>query len=212
MGHNINSYGELDYNDDATNPGPLGDFQAASDMTRRLGNTRSDTMTVRLAMTAANVRAGQLFSETDTGNLWRWSGSAWQLVWSPVFAHAGKVAGFQNMAGGQVATLGLQEAEGGFTLVDNALVVPQSGRYELNARMYYSGAGGGSVIGVIQKNGAALSEMRDFKDSGQDATANTTLTVRLVQGDTLRLYTTYAGATWGTTGYDGTFLEARRVA
>lgn len=180
----------------------------------RGGPFRVGTTAERVAATGPAARDGVYWSDTTNGELYRRAGGAWNLVPGAriVFGHAGKTAGFQNMSGGTVATVALQDSAGGMTLTDNGLIMPVTGRYQVNARFYYSGPGGGTVRGDLYVNGASRVQGRTYKEALEDATVALSQIMLLAAGDKLQLWSNYGNSTWGTDGYDGTYVEALRIA
>lgn len=180
----------------------------------RGGPFRPGTTAERNAASGAAAREGVYWSDTSNGELYKRVSGSWVLVpmARTVFGHAGKTAGFQNMSGGQVATIELQDAAGGVTLTENSLVIPVTGRYQVNARFYYSGGGGGTVRGDLQVNGTTRAQSQSFKEGGQDTTVQLSQIMLLAAGDRLRMWSNYGNSTWGTDGYNGTYIEALRVA
>lgn len=180
----------------------------------RGGPFRPGTTAERNAASGAAARDGVYWSDTTNGELYRRSGGAWVLVPGAriVFGHAGKTAGFQSMSGGQVATVALQDSAGGVTLTDNGLIIPVTGRYQVNARFYYSGPGGGTVRGDLYVNGASRVQGRTYKEALEDATVALSQIMLLAAGDKVQLWSNYGNSTWGTDGYNGTYIEALRVA
>lgn len=82
MGHTLDARGKPAYNDDATNPGPQGDFQAAADWADRVGAGVRGTASERSLLTASGIAVGQFFTETDTGAVYKRSSTGWDLVWN----------------------------------------------------------------------------------------------------------------------------------
>lgn len=205
-------------NTQAVDLGP--DLSEAARQAAVAGNFRVGTTAERNAATGGAARNGVYWSDTTNGELYRRSSGSWQMVpmARTVFGHAGKTttssppSGFQNMAGGQVVTIELQDAAGGMTLSENSLVIPVTGRYQVNARYYYSGGGGGTVLGVLQVNGANRAQVQSYKEPGQDTTVPVSQIMLLAAGDKLRMWSNYANSTYGTDGYNGTYIEALRVA
>lgn len=69
MGHTLNALGMPQYNDDATNPGPQGDFQAAADWAAKVGGLLKISSADRGLLTPDQTQVGWLIAETDTGRL-----------------------------------------------------------------------------------------------------------------------------------------------
>lgn len=79
MGHVKNADGSLTIN---PTPDTVADLQAISNQVMELGGLLKGTSTQRSQLTGSQLRAGWVFSETDTGALYKWSSSGWDLVWS----------------------------------------------------------------------------------------------------------------------------------
>lgn len=196
------------------------DLSEAARAAARFGNFRVGTTAERNAASGGAARAGVYWSDTTDGELYRRAGGTWNLVPMArvVFGHAGKTAGFQSMSGGVVATVTLQDSAGGMTLNDNGLIIPVTGRYQVNARFYFSGPGAGMVRGDINVNGTMRASSRTYKqvvaggDPPEDVTASLSQIMLLAAGDKLQLWSNYGNSTWGTDGYNGTYIEALRVA
>lgn len=196
------------------------DLSEAARAAARSGNLRVGPTSERTAVSGSAAREGIYWSDTTNGELYRRAGGAWNLVPGArvVFGHAGKTAGFQSMSGGQVATVALQDSAGGMTLDDNGLIIPVTGRYQVNARFYFSGSGAGMVRGDINVNGTMRASSRTYKQevpSGvdpEDVTASLSQIMLLAAGDKVQLWSNYGYSTWGDDGYNGTYIEALRVA
>lgn len=187
--------------------------EVARDAARR-GPLTVDTGAARVAASGGAARNGLYWSDTTDGELYRRAGGAWVLVPAArvVFGHAGKTATFQSMSGGQIATVELQDSANGVTLDDNGLIIPVTGRYQVNARFWYSGGAGGTVRGDLYVNGASRVQGRTYKEAGEDTTVALSQIMLLAAGDKLQLWSNYGGSTWGSDGYNGTYMEVLRVA
>ena len=131
-------------------------------------------------------------------------------------AHAGKANGFQNMSGGKFVKFDLQTQRGGFTTVDDgsALVFPVSGLYRVTARCYLSGGGAGEYGAAIRQVGdnSVIQWLHVQKPSGgSDASADTSFMRPFAAGSGVRMWLDVPIATWGSTGYDGCYLEAELI-
>lgn len=157
---------------------------------------------------------GMFWSNSQDGELYRRTSGSWRVVPMAriVFAHAGKTAGFQSMSGGVIATVALQDASGGVTLSDNGLIIPVTGRYQVNARFWYSGSGGGTVRGDLYVNGSSRVQGRTYKEPAEDTTVALSQVMLLTAGDKLQLWSNYGDFMWGSDGYNGTYMEVLRVA
>jgi len=130
------------------------------------------------------------------------------------FGHMGVDDGFQNIAAAAVINISnAQILKGGMTYDDaaNALVVPKAGRYRIAVRGYGSGGGVGSWYDIsARKNtvGIAGALVRIFQGGATDFFDYVECQVTLAVGDKIQLYgDSTAGSTWGTDGYNGTYLE-----
>lgn len=150
----------------------------------------------------------------------------WKAIEAP-FGHAGVTDGFQAIAaGGGVITVlsAAQELLAGMTFsnVDDALVVPIAGLYEIHTKGYASGPSGfaAAVEATINSTGidpaaayAAGAITRYYKFDAADYIAHGFTRRRLAANDKVRLVqtATAASSTWGTTGYNGAALEVLYV-
>lgn len=193
----------------------VADFQGAVDYAEAVGGLLKVTASQRGQLTSAQTKPGWLISELDTGDLYRVTAAAPQgeLIPTarPVFAHAGMADGGQSSSGGVNPNLTLIQNDGSFELVDGTtLRVPVTGRYEVLAQFYFTGAGGGTVRGTVQRNGADVLSTRTVKEAGQDVTAPLGTPLPLIAGDRVRLWSNYGNSLFGNSGYE-TYLSLRRV-
>jgi hypothetical protein len=163
---------------------------------------------------------------TDENRVVRRATSGW-IADDPPFAHMGCTDGFQAVAadlgtGTYTAFSAAQELQGGITFVNasDALQVPIAGRYRITAKYYITGVSVNvQCIGEVQINdntqppavasrsGAGVSFQ---KVTNGDYSAVGQITRRLAAGDLLRHWMGCNAAscnTYGTTGYNGSFLE-----
>ena len=157
---------------------------------------------------------GRRLSVADTGVVYRWGGSGWAPATRS--AHAGKIDGFQNVSGGKFITLALQSQYGGFTLAGSgtSLMFPTAGEYRVAARIYLSGAGSGTVAVAVHQAGVSASVIMGvpvFKESGNDAERTVWFTRQFPAGSGVRLWASFPNSAWGSTGYDGSYLEAELI-
>ncbi|AXA95469.1 hypothetical protein [Microbacterium sp. PM5] len=108
MGYTLDDTGKPTLNDDATNPGPAGDFQAIVDYAQKIGGLLKLTAAERTSLAPGDVETGWLISETDTGRLYLVTDSAPQGV---------AVGSLPTAVGTSVAPT----AGAGFTLGSNTL-------------------------------------------------------------------------------------------
>lgn len=134
--------------------------------------------------------------------------------------HAGRTAGFEAISAvnGAYVTLASQDLTGGMTFASNGLVVPRTGRYRITSKIYLTGGAGytGSFGAVI--NSTALPAPTPsaglglvHKPDALDYTYWSEVTRSLTVGDTVRLWASSVGSTWGTDGYNGSYLELEYV-
>lgn len=151
----------------------------------------------------------------------------WKGAYEVPFGHAGRSMGFQAGAGNSTdakVVITPQKLRGGMTFnQDNfALVVPRAGYYNVRVRAYFSGTN--SDVCLIKprfKNlGAGVSEPAEA--SGNWASINKTTGAADIHYTVDRDIPLPAGAhiehwfmsnqsTWGTDGYNGTWIEARYI-
>lgn len=140
----------------------------------------------------------------------------------PPFGHVGASAGFQSIAdatnGKYVVFSAAQDLSGGMTFSDSddALVVPITGRYAITARGYATGGtayyyGAEAIINSVALPPPAAAragaEVGYWKEDSNDYMGPGTVTRRLNAGDKVRLWNSSPNSTYGTTGYDGAWLE-----
>lgn len=212
MGHSLDAAGKPIF---TTKPETRTDHQASADYAERIGGLLKVTAQQRGQLTSSQTKPGWIISELDTGDLYRVTASAPQgvLIGSgrPVFAHAGMTGGAQSTSGGVNPNIAIIDSAGGFELSEGTtLRVPVTGRYEVLGQFYFTGAGGGTVRGTVQRNGADVLSARTFKEAGQDTTAPLGTPISLVAGDRMRLWSNYGNSLYGISGYE-TYLSIRRV-
>lgn len=138
------------------------------------------------------------------------------------FGHAGITNGFSAPgAGGRAPFDAAQVLRGGmaFDNTNDALTVPKAGLYRINLQSYASGAGWGTQSSVIYVKPASLAAdyqpgintryYREGSNGPPDTCYHATGTVQLAAGDKVYLVQWFTGQTntWGTNGYNGTYLE-----
>lgn len=136
-----------------------------------------------------------------------------------IFGHAGKTDGTQliGTVDGAVTLNAAQDLRGGMTFdaaSGGRLVIPKAGLYLVTVRLYGTGGTGYNVGGGAYYNGTPIAALRTkFWKAGTEDVYNTiSAHVECVVGDKLGIgMISTAGGAWGTTGYDGTWLEARYV-
>lgn len=137
------------------------------------------------------------------------------------FAHMGRTAGFQGGFTTSVQTAvqfsAAQKLHGGFTFdaANNALVVPTTGSYRVTVSGMYTGTAGNLNIAVAWKNNPSTTNVGGVasgpKPDGNDVRNTATAIVDLVAGDKIGLVQQTAAQAWGTTGYDGSYVEVEWV-
>lgn len=138
------------------------------------------------------------------------------------FGHMGRTAGFQELSADRSQLVHMTAAQDllggvGFDPTTSALVVPVTGRWNINCRFYATGRAGIQASGqatirrgstTMDLDGTAASF---WKADHHDYINQSSVTQHLVAGDKIFLQMQYGGSTWGTTGYNGSSLEIRYV-
>ena len=140
--------------------------------------------------------------------------SGWRGGIKP-FGHMGVSNGAFQALGttpAKVAMTAAQRLRGGVTFDDanDSLVVPLAGDYRLTAQYYTTGAGSGTQLGFIYANTTQLGiTTRQTKLANEDCQSTCTGVYTLAAGDKVSLYgiTTSGVTSWGSTGYNGDFIE-----
>lgn len=129
------------------------------------------------------------------------------------FGHAGATAGFQTIAGSNVAVnITNQQLRGGMTFEATSggrFVIPRDGLYIVRIKAYATEASGYDFMFDAYKNSVALrgNEIFDYKQTTSDYKQHSECTYPFVAGDKIGLGATTPNKTWGTDGYNGAFLE-----
>ena len=140
------------------------------------------------------------------------------------FGHAGLTSGFVNTNGGVYPTLAAQVLANGVTFTSNALVVPKAGLYVIIVKAYLSGSPGHLLDYSVALNttanpppsavsGTPIGNGVLRKDVAEDLTHQLVGHTTLAANDAVRLFTKTSTSVnvWGTNGYNGTYLEVRRI-
>jgi hypothetical protein len=136
------------------------------------------------------------------------------------FAHMGPTSGAVALSTSPTTlTCAAQALRGGITFTGgNTLTVPIGGQYRVTVRGYATGAVA-QYLHVAYKNGARIAGAESWyykADGSKDYKDTAVITVPLNAGDAITL-TAYLGSavggcsTYGTTGYDGAYLELEYV-
>lgn len=139
------------------------------------------------------------------------------------FGHAGCAAGFQTISAtnGVYVTLASQLLKNGMTFAGNGLVVPKSGLYQITARGYFTGGTVhvGTWAATVNSTAIPLANSAEtigtgtlWKQDSSDYQGWATGHRQLNAGDTIRLWMQSAASTYGTTGYNGSYIEVRYVS
>jgi len=134
------------------------------------------------------------------------------------FGHIGRTGGFQTLGGadiGVVITVA-QELRGGMTFEAASagrMIIPKSGLYEIRCRIYGTAGSAYTLDGGAYKNSVILpgTQATFYKATSSDIKDFTICTVPLVAGDKVGLGMTSTQSTWGTDGYNGSWLEIKYV-
>lgn len=162
------------------------------------------------ALLALTPFAGMVAVQLDTGALWLYTSGSWgPFVSTKPFGHLGKTNGFQSMSTAGVIVMGTaQDLSGGMT-VDagtSSLVAPIAGRYRASMNVYTTG-GGGVMNANFQKNGASAGVQLRYFNNTNDLTGFVSSVLTLSAGDKINIWCSFPFSTYGSTGYNGTYLE-----
>jgi hypothetical protein len=128
--------------------------------------------------------------------------------------HMGRTAGFQSVGTDvRVVMSAAQLLRGGMTFDDaaDALVLPLTGYYFVSCHLYASGTPERYYSGFVAKNAAIAyigPKVAFWKKDEHDYYQSASSLVLLTAGDKLSLIVTGDGNVYGSTGYDGCFIEA----
>jgi hypothetical protein len=135
------------------------------------------------------------------------------------FAHVGRTGSFQTATGGVTVVYPTpQYMFGGITWdsASNQLVVPVAGYYRVNAQYYFTGATGAVGTGYLYKNTANTqpigSRVALWKADSADYIGSASGIILLAAGDKVGTWINYSSSTWGTDGWNGTFMEVELLA
>lgn len=145
--------------------------------------------------------------------------SGWRpMVSTPPVGHMGVTTGFQTIGAGTVVNFAAaQILRGGvtFNAATNSLIVPYTGLYRFNLRILATGGAGYTLYPKLRRNTVNTGVYANvFKPDVLDYTGNATGIMQLTANDAMSLFldtSTGAGNTWGTDGYNGTYLEMEMI-
>lgn len=139
------------------------------------------------------------------------------------FGRMGITSGFVPIdnANGVYPTVASQVLKNGMTFNSNSLLIPKAGLYEINMKAYFTGGGGVPFLGTATVTinssaappaaaAAAFGTAFADKRTADDYTIWASVRRQLSANDRLRLWmrSLGAGSTFGTDGYNGSFVEA----
>lgn len=93
----------------------------------------------------------------------------------------------------------------------NALIVPKAGRYTLTAKAYVTGGTGYNSFGRLRVDGTQVEQAVTWKHNTDDYSYFLTRTMLLSAGAQVTM-SMGNGSTWGTSGYNGSWIEVLWVA
>lgn len=152
--------------------------------------------------------------------------AGWERSTSRPFGHMGRTAGFQTIAsatnGAYIQMDAAQDLAGGMTFdnATDALVVPIAGRYRILIRGYFTGGSAYDCFAQATVNSTATPPTPSdtlgtgallYKQSTGDIMVHGQASARLAAGDKVRLWQSTLQNAWGTTGYNGAWLEVEYV-
>lgn len=134
------------------------------------------------------------------------------------FGHMGKTNGFQAIAGTDIAVVmsAAQKLVGGMTFEaasSGRLVIPIAGRYLVSCLTYATNGSAYKFAGGAYYNSVKIpgTESVDWKQDGTDWKSFAMCEINCIVGDKIGMGMSTPQSTWGTTGYDGSFIEVRYV-
>ena len=185
-------------------------------------NTLADSLNVTIPVSSQTERDaltksnGLLVTRLDkAGAIEYTDGTNWYATGTTkALGHLGKTDGFQSIGTSGTAvtmTAAAQILRGGMTQSGSKLVVPLAGLYTLRVKGYATGGTAYKHTALCTINGAASGAITEFwKQDTNDYQCFASAIVQLSAGDQIGLnaYTSVSGnTTWGTTGYDGCYIE-----
>lgn len=180
----------------------------------------ADTYVICTSTTRPAHLSGRRIFETNTKLCYISDGTTWQPVNVGVpRGHAGRTAGFQTLGGTDVAiTLdAAQITRGGMTFETSSggrFVIPVAGLYRINAQVYFTGGSAYQAQAAVFKNSSKVgmgAKIYTWKADASDYISSASTLASLAAGDRVGLGATSASSTWGTDGYNGSYLEVELV-
>lgn len=193
------------------------------DMVPVANRTEAESISTAMAADGRPITdANPLFVyNNETKNVEIKDSSGWRLmIATPPMGHVGCTDGFQTIGTGVVVGFSsAQVLRGGVTFnnVTDSLVVPVSGLYRFNFRVLCTGGGAYTNQCWLRVNTAQAGIYTfTYKPDVLDYTAQSSGILQLNANDQVQLWietSTDAGgaATWGTNGYNGTYLEVEMI-
>jgi hypothetical protein len=147
--------------------------------------------------------------------------AGWEAMTERPFGHVGCTDGFQSISaanGAYVVFSAVQDLVGGMTFdnATDALVIPITGRYRVLAKPYFTGGSNFNGTATVSLNSTALPVPAAngiglyqslYKWDAADYIGFGDVTRKFTAGDKLRLWMKCPNSTYGTDGYNGSFLE-----
>lgn len=186
--------------------------------------TRYVGATTTGAPTTGTFAVGDWVVDAVTGVKWTCTVAGTPGTWvnaglSRPIGHTGMTGGFQpcNGAGAYCLFPAAQVLRGGIThnAAQNALVPGKTGLYRITAKGYFTGGTAYQALAYVTRNDAALppaagniiANALTWKADAGDYTGLISEKRTLTAGDLIRLYVQGTSNTYGTDGYNGSYLE-----
>lgn len=186
--------------------------------------TRFVGATTTGAPTTGTFAVGDWVVDAVTGVKWTCTVAGTPGTWvnaglSRPIGHTGMTGGFQpcNGAGAYCLFPAAQVLRGGIThnAAQNALVPNKTGLYRITAKGYFTGGTAYQAITYVTRNDTALppaagniiANALTWKADAGDYTGLISEKRTLTAGDLIRLYVQGTSNTYGTDGYNGSYLE-----
>ena len=178
-----------------------------------------DTYVICTVSTRPPHAPGRRIFETDSKLSWISDGTTWHVIMArQPRGHAGRTAGFQTIGGTDVAiTLDAAQIATGMTFETTSggrFVAPITGLYRIHAQVYFTGGSAYQAQAAIFKNASKTGmggKIYTWKADASDYISSCSTFAQLTAGDRIGLGATSTASTWGTDGFNGSYLEMELV-
>lgn len=161
--------------------------------------------------TVMSASVAHISSASFTNDFPKWKGMSGEVP----FGHMGRTQGFQ--AGGTISKIVMaaaQELKGGmgFSNTTWELIIPKAGRYLTSVKGYFSGDASninhvGILVNGVDSGIYQGAQVAGVKQGSADISLRGSIILPFALNDRIALFQTSSQSAWGTTGYNGSFLE-----